>query len=157
MPKLDLGRVPVKTGSIYPPPFAAQTEGRRSLRLGHAGGLTQFGVTLVILEPGARSSHRHWHRSEDEVVMVLQGTLTPLEDTGEAELGPGDCAVFPAGVANGHCLLDRTAAVGRFLVAGTTAPHAIATYSDVDLVVEIRGGEARFTRKNGTPIGRETP
>ena len=49
MPKLDLAAVPVKTGSIYPEPYAAMMAGRSSLRLGEAGGLTQFGVNLVIL------------------------------------------------------------------------------------------------------------
>ena len=73
MPKLDLGAVPVKTGSIYPEPYAAMMEGRSSLRLGQAGGLTQFGVNLVSLEPGALSSLRHWHQQEDEFVMVTEG------------------------------------------------------------------------------------
>ena len=58
MPKLDLTNVPVKTGSIYPEPYGAMMAGRSSLRLGEAGGLTQFGVNLVILAPGARSSLR---------------------------------------------------------------------------------------------------
>ena len=34
MPKLDLSQVPVKTGSIYPEPYAAMMQGRSSLRLG---------------------------------------------------------------------------------------------------------------------------
>ena len=71
--KLDLADVPVKTGSIYPEPYAAMMKGRSSLRLGQAGGLTQFGVNLVRLEPGALSSLRHWHEKEDEFVMVTEG------------------------------------------------------------------------------------
>ena len=62
MPKIDLATVPVKTGSIYPEPYASQMRGRSSLRLGQAGGLTQFGANLVILAPGARSSLRHFGR-----------------------------------------------------------------------------------------------
>ena len=38
MPKLDLSAVPVKTGSIYPDPYAAMMAGRSSLRLGQGGG-----------------------------------------------------------------------------------------------------------------------
>lgn len=52
MPRLDLAQVPLKTGSIYPAPFAAMMAGRSSLRLGDAGGLRQFGVNLVTLDPG---------------------------------------------------------------------------------------------------------
>ena len=65
MPKLDLSKVPVKTGSIYPEPYAAMMQGRSSLRLGEAGGLTQYGVNLVTLQAGALSSLRHWHLNED--------------------------------------------------------------------------------------------
>ena len=36
------------------------------LTLGHAAGLTQFGVNLLELGPGAWSSQRHWHAHEDE-------------------------------------------------------------------------------------------
>ena len=73
MPKLDLTSVPVKTGSIYPQPYAGLMAGRSSQRLGEAGGLTQFGVNLVTLQPGALSSLRHWHLHEDEFVMVTDG------------------------------------------------------------------------------------
>lgn len=70
MSKLDLTTVPVKTGSIYPSPYKEMMAGRSSLRLADAGGLTQFGVNLVTLEPGAMSSLRHWHQEEDEFEMV---------------------------------------------------------------------------------------
>lgn len=73
MKKLDLTKVPIRTGSLYPPPYAEMMEGRSSLRLGQAAGLTQFGVNLVTLKPGALSSLRHWHRTEDEFVMMVAG------------------------------------------------------------------------------------
>ena len=150
MPKLDLSAVPVKTGSIYPAPFAAMMAGRSSLRLGQAGGLTQFGVNLVILEPGARSSLRHWHQMEDEFVMVLEGELMLVQDAGETPMRPGDCAAFPAGDTDGHCFINRSDAVGRFLVIGSKAPREVATYSDVDLIAHLEGGSARFTYKDGS-------
>ncbi|MEV8465762.1 cupin domain-containing protein [Fluviibacterium sp. DFM31] len=151
MPKIDPATVPLKTGSIYPAPYDAQMAGRSSLRLGQAGGLTQFGVNLVILQPGARSSLRHWHLNEDEFVMVLEGDLTLVDDDGETAMGPGDCAAFPAGDANGHCFVNRSEAEGRFLVVGSKAPHEVATYSDIDLKVTMAEGTATFTRKDGSP------
>jgi uncharacterized cupin superfamily protein len=151
MPKIDLAKVPVKTGSIYPEPYAAQMQGRSSLRLGQAGGLTQFGVNLVILAPGARSSLRHWHRNEDEFVMVTEGECVLVQDAGETLMLPGDCAAFPAGDPDGHCFINRSSAEARFLVVGTKAPSEVATYSDVDMVVVMEGGSARFTYKDGTP------
>ncbi|MCA3451153.1 MAG: cupin domain-containing protein [Rhodobacter sp.] len=151
MPKIDLATVPVKTGSIYPESYAAQMRGRSSLRLGQAGGLTQFGANLVILAPGARSSLRHWHRHEDEFVMVTQGECVLVQDAGETVMRAGDCAAFPAGDPDGHCLVNRSKAESRFLVVGTRAPSEVATYSDVDMMVVVEGGDARFTYKDGTP------
>lgn len=150
MPKLDLTQVPVKTGSIYPEPYAAMMAGRSSLRLGQAGGLSQFGVNLVTLEPGALSSLRHWHLNEDEFVMVLEGECVLVEDEGETPMRAGDCAAFPANTPNGHHFINRGTAPARFLVVGTRAPFEVATYSDVDLRVEIEGTNARFTYRDGT-------
>jgi len=150
MPKLDLAEVPVKTASIYPAPYDAMMQGRSSLRLGQAAGLTQYGVNLVSLEPGALSSLRHWHLNEDEFVMAVEGECVLVENEGETVMCPGDCAAFPAGVPNGHHFVNRTDRVAKFLVVGTRAPREEATYSDVDMKVEVEGGKARFTYKDGT-------
>ena len=150
MPKLDLSEVPVKTGSIYPEPYASMVKGRSSLRLGDAGGLTQFGANLVMLEPGAMSSLRHWHMAEDEFVMVTEGTCVMVQDEGETVMHPGDCAAFPAGSTNGHHFLNRSDKIAKFLVVGSKAKREVATYSDVDLTVEMGDGKARFSYKDGT-------
>lgn len=155
MPVIDRTKCPVKTGSIYPEPYASQMAGRSSLRLGDAGGLTQFGANEVILAPGAKSSLRHWHRREDEFVMILQGECTLIQDEGEYPMRPGDCAAFPAGSTNGHCFVNRTAAEARFLVVGSRMNPETCTYSDVDLVLELKDGKATFTRKDGTPYTGE--
>jgi uncharacterized cupin superfamily protein len=150
MPVIDLAKVPVKTGSIYPEPYASMMAGRSSLRLGDAGGLTQFGVNLVTLQPGALSSLRHWHLNEDEFVMVTEGECTLVQDAGETVMRAGDCAAFPAGDPDGHHFINRTDTIARFLVVGSKAPREVATYSDIDLRVEMENGHARFTYKDET-------
>jgi len=149
--KLDLAAVPVKTGSIYPEPYASMMKGRSSLRLGQAGGLTQFGANLVTLEPGALASLRHWHAEEDEFLIVTEGTPHLVDDHGRHAMAPGDCAAFPAGEANGHHLVNDTDAPVRFLVFGTKAAREVATYSDHDFRIEIEGANATFTYRDGTP------
>ncbi len=149
--KLDLSQVPVKTGSIYPAPYAAMMAGRSSLRLGDAGGLTQFGVNLVTLAPGGLSSLRHWHLMEDEFVMMTQGSCIMVTDAGETVMQPGDCAAFPANSGDGHQFINRTAEPAVFLVIGSKAKREVATYSDVDLQVTIEAGRASFTHKDGRP------
>lgn len=152
MPKVDLANAPVKTGSIYPAPYDAEMVGRSSVRIGDAGGLTQFGANLVILEPGAKSSLRHWHENEDEFVMVTEGDCTLVDDKGETVLTVGDCAAFPAGDPNGHHLINKTKDVAKFLVVGTRAAQERAHYSDIDMKVELNEGSFEFTRKDGSPI-----
>lgn len=151
MAKLDLSKVPVKTGSIYPSPYAEMMAGRSSLRLGDAGGLTQFGVNLVILQPGALSSLRHWHMAEDEFVMVTQGECVLVQDAGETLMGVGDCVAFPANVPDGHQFINRSGAVAQFLVVGSKAKREVATYSDVDLVLTVESGQASYSYKDGSP------
>jgi uncharacterized cupin superfamily protein len=148
---IDLSKCPVKTGSIYPEPYASQMAGRSSLRLGDAAGLTQFGANLVTLEPGARSSLRHWHEAEDEFVMVTEGELVLVQDEGEYLMRPGDCAAWKAGDRNGHCFVNRTERPARFLVVGTKAAHETMTYSDVDFVMHRADGQLAFTYRDGTP------
>ena len=155
MPIIDKSKVPVKTGSIYPEPYASQMAGRSSLQLGDAGGLTQFGANEVILAPGALSSLRHWHHREDEFVMVTLGECTLVQDEGETVMRPGDCAAFPAGDPNGHHFINKTEAEARFLVIGSRMNPERATYSDVDLEVELKDGKASFARKDGTPYQGE--
>ncbi|MCP5087994.1 MAG: cupin domain-containing protein [Rhodobacteraceae bacterium] len=152
MPKIDLDTVPVKTGSIYPAPHDAEMAGRSSLRLGQAGGLTQFGANLVILQPGAKSSLRHWHVKEDEFVMITQGECTLIDDNGEALMQIGDCAAFPANDGNGHHFVNHTDSEARFMVVGTKAAEETAWYSDIDMKVTTTPTSYKFTRKDGSEL-----
>jgi uncharacterized cupin superfamily protein len=152
---INLSTAPVRTGSIYPPPYDAFVKGRTSIRVGDAGNLTQFGVNLIVLQPGAYSSLRHWHQNEDEFVYVTEGQVTLIEDDKRTEMSVGDCAAFPASCPVGHHFFNHsTAKIAKFLVVGTRATHEVATYSDVDLRVEIsQGMPPVFTHKDGTPLG----
>lgn len=150
MPKINLAKVPVKTGSVYPSPYAEMMAGRSSLRLGDAGGLTQFGVNLVTLEPGALASLRHWHLKEDEFAIVLEGELFLIEDEGETPMRPGDCAAWKAGIANGHHFVNRSDRPARFLVIGSRIADEVASYADVDMKIHMNGGKPRFTYRDDT-------
>lgn len=152
MPKIDIDSLPERSGSSYPAPHDQLVSGRHFRRLGEAGGLTQFGVNLVRMEPGATSSLRHWHEQQDEFLMVTQGVLVLVEETGETELKAGDCAAFPAGVANGHHMVNRSGAEAFFLVVGTRTATETGWYSDVDLKVEAVGTQFTYKRRDGSPV-----
>jgi len=152
MPKIDISKVHVKTGSTYPDPYNAEMEGRSSQRLGDAGGLTQFGANMVILAPGAKSSLRHYHMEQDEFAMITQGTCALVDDHGETPLSVGDCIAWPAGDANGHHIVNTSQAEARFLVIGTRTPTETGYYSDVDMMVKQDPDGFAFTKQDGTPI-----
>lgn len=152
MPKLDLSAIPARTGSSYPEPYNSQMQGRSQQALGDAGGLSQFGVNLVKLAPGAQSALRHWHEKQDEFLMVTEGMLTLVDDTGETALAVGDCCSFPAGDANGHHLVNKSDAPGAFLVVGTRTDSEIGWYSDVDMKVTVTPEDFAFTRQDGSPL-----
>ena len=151
MPKIDIDRVPVKTGSIYPAPFKAMADARARQALGDAGGLTQFGVNLTRLPPGAATAQRHWHEAEDELVFVVSGELVLIEDGGETPLRSGEAAAFKAGNADGHHLVNRSTEDAVVLEIGSRANEERAHYPDIDLVYEERSGAIRFTNKAGEP------
>ena len=151
MPKIDIAAVPVRKGSGYPPPFDAPCAERVRKRLGDAGGLTDFGVNLMTLPPGGWSSQRHWHSHEDELVYVLEGELTLIEDDGETILKAGDCATFPKGTGNGHHMINRSGATAVYLEVGSRNPQDLTTCSDIDLMSA--NADGRFVRKDGSGYG----
>ena len=152
MPKIDKSSLPVRTGSGYPGVYADQMGDRKQVALGDPYGLTQFGANLVTLGPGGKSSLRHWHEKQDEFLVVTQGCCTLIDDHGNTELHPGDCAAFPAGDANGHHLVNHTDAEASFVVVGTRTQTEVGYYSDVDMMVKVDNGNFEFTRQNGSPI-----
>jgi uncharacterized cupin superfamily protein len=110
------------------------SEPNRTLWISEAGGLKQFGAFIEILQPGSRSSIKHWHSAEDEMVYVLEGEITLIEGDTETLLHPGDAATFRAGVPVGHSLENRSSATTRCLVVGTRAAIDNITYPDHDRV-----------------------
>ncbi|HEY0113421.1 MAG TPA: cupin domain-containing protein [Allosphingosinicella sp.] len=148
MPKLDLDAIPATNVTGYPAPLNEPMAKRWCRRLAPASGLTDFGVSHVTLEPGGISSQRHWHEGEDEFVVMLDGEAVLVEEEGETEMRPGDCAAFPKGVANGHHLVNRSGAPCTFIAIGRIAATD-CHYPDVDL--HLNAATSRFTRKDGTP------
>ena len=77
---------PRAKASSYPEPFASQMAGRRKQPLADFFGLTNFGVNLTRLVPGAVSALRHAHTKQDEFVYILHGRPTLHTDEGRTRL-----------------------------------------------------------------------
>jgi uncharacterized cupin superfamily protein len=149
--KIDVAGLTPAIGTLYPAPFDQQCRSRQRRRLGDAAGLTQYGVNLLLLPPGAWSSQRHWHTESDEFVYVLSGEVTLVTDGGEETLRAGDAAGFKAGDRNGHCLQNRSAADAQVLEIGTRVDTDRGEYSDIDMIAPAGGRPAIYCHRDGTP------
>ena len=153
-PALDPVDVPVRVATGYPEPYRSRVLPREKRALGEAVGLTKVGVNLTMLPPGKESSMRHFHWLEDELVYVLEGELVLRTDAGEQVLTAGMCAGFPAGVRDGHPLINRSAAPALFLEISNRDPADSAEYTDDDVDLAYRKGPKGplFTRRDGKPL-----
>ena len=149
---LVAAEAPLRTKpSSYPEPFASRMAGRAKRPLGDLFGLTNFGVNLTRLAPGAVSALRHAHTRQDEFVYILEGRPTLHTDEGRTALAPGMCAGFRAGTGNGHRLVNETAEDVVYLEIGDRAPGDAAGYPDDDLRALLVNGRWVYTHKDGTP------
>jgi uncharacterized cupin superfamily protein len=73
------------------------------------------------------------------------------ENEGEMVLKPGDAAGWKAGVANGHCLVNRSARDVVYLEIGTRAKTDRAEYPDIDMMVRKDENGVRYLHKSGEP------
>ncbi|MDX2219343.1 MAG: cupin domain-containing protein [Burkholderiales bacterium] len=137
--------------SLYPEQFAARVAGRVKRQLGEQFGLTNFGVNLTTLPPGAASALRHAHSKQDEFIHVLSGHPTLVTDEGRTQLAPGMCAGFKAGTGNAHCFVNETNADVVYLEVGDRTAGDEVSYPDDDLVAKFVDGSWAFFHKGGEP------
>jgi uncharacterized cupin superfamily protein len=151
-PALDAMAVEARNSTIYPAAYAGPIAGRSKRALGDAFGLTQFGVNLTTLAPGAWSSQRHWHEREDEFIYVTDGEITLIDDDGEHLLKAGTCAGFKAGSTNAHHLVNKSSRPAAYVEVGHRSAEEGTHYAEADMKGLKRGGKWTITRKDGTPF-----
>ena len=139
----------------YPEPFRSRMGQGNWRQLGDHFDITQFGINLEVLEPGAQSSVRHWHTLSDEFVYMLEGELTLCINEGEFPVTPGMCVGFKAGNRNAHHFINRSPARAKFLVVGSRVPGDTAFYPDDDLTWFITENGKTAVHKNGQPYNQK--
>lgn len=137
--------------SIYPEPFAARVKGRTKRKLGDLFNLSNFGVNLTELGPGAVSALMHHHSKQDEFIYILEGTPTLCHGPDTFVLKPGDCFGFKGASGTAHQLVNQTHGVVSYLEIGDRNPGDEAEFPNDDLKAsQLSGGVWRLTHKDGS-------
>ena len=149
--RIEVEKLQTEVGTLYPPPFDEPCRARERTRLGNVAGLTQFGVNLLRLPPGAWSSQRHWHTGEDEFIYIVSGEVVLVTDAGEEVLRAGDCAGFKANDGDGHRLQNRSGQDAVVLEIGSRVADQrrplFGHRHDGSRGAAIRIATARFTQR----------
>jgi len=149
---IEAASAPLRTKpSNYPETFAQRMMGRDKRPIGDLFGITQFGVNLTTLHPGAVSALHHQHTLQDEFIYVLAGEVTLYTGTQEHILKSGMCAGFRAG-GQAHHLRNCSASDATYIEIGSRVDGDAVSYPEDDLVAVMGAdGTWSFEHKNGQP------
>ena len=120
----------------------------RRARIGYQLGTERIGLSQWELPPGEAAYPFHYHLTEEELVIVLEGAPSLRTPDGWRELDAGEVVSFPRGERGGHQLVNRTGATVRFLAASTHGDPDIVFYPDSDKV----GASERPPRGGGVRL-----
>jgi uncharacterized cupin superfamily protein len=86
------------------------------------------------IPPGQSICPYHYECGEEEWLIVLEGRATLRTPAGEQELGPWDCAFFPAGEEGAHKVTNNTDEPIRVCIWSNRNAVGVAVYPDSDKV-----------------------
>jgi uncharacterized cupin superfamily protein len=120
--------------NIFDPEFDEPREhaGFEALRarVGRQAGSERLGLSVWEVPPGEAAYPYHWHYTEEELVVVLEGELSLRTPGGWRELGAGEVVPFARGERGAHQLVNRSEARARFLSFSTNGEPDIVVYPD---------------------------
>src|ERR1700722_6987909 len=107
-------------------------DGYRALRarVSRQAGAERLGLSLWEVPAGEAAYPYHFHYTEEELLLVLEGRPSLRTPEGWRELQPGEVISFPRGEAGGHQLINRGAETVRFLSFSTNDEPDIVMYPD---------------------------
>jgi uncharacterized cupin superfamily protein len=103
-------------------------------RLGPSLGAQQSGLSVYEVPAGESICPYHYETGEEEWLLVLVGRPSLRTPEGEQELGPWDCAFFPAGEKGAHKVTNNTGETVRICMWSNRLEVATAVYPDAEKV-----------------------
>jgi uncharacterized cupin superfamily protein len=121
--------------NVFEPEFEPEDSDRegfahRGAWISHQAGAEQLGASLYEIGAGQANCPYHWHAANEELLIVLRGTVTLRTPDGEQELGAGETVAFPRGEAGAHQMINRTDQPVRFLVLSEMRRPDVPVYPD---------------------------
>jgi uncharacterized cupin superfamily protein len=115
----------------------------RGARVGPRVGGGEVGMSVLELPPGEKSFPYHFHRGNEEWLIVLDGGPTLREPDGEQRLRAGDVVCFPPGPEGAHQLRNDGAGPARVAIFSTRIHPEVVEYPDSGKV-GIRAADAGY-------------
>jgi uncharacterized cupin superfamily protein len=106
----------------------------RGARLAEQAGSERLGMSLYELPPGERNFPYHWHTANEEMLIVLRGTVGLRGPDGWRELPEGAVVAFPRGEGGAHQMRNNTSEPVRFLMISEVRSPEVIVYPDSDKV-----------------------
>ena len=102
----------------------------RTLRVAEKAGSRRLGASLYELPPGQRSAPYHWHTANEEMLIVLRGTVSLRDPDGWRELPAGSVVAFPRGERGAHQIRNDGSEPVRFLMVSELRSPEVVVYPD---------------------------
>ncbi len=99
-------------------------------RLSRQAGSERLGLSLWEIPPGEAAYPYHYHLTEEELVLVLEGRPSLRTPAGWCQLEQGEVLAFPRGESGAHQFDNRTQETVRFLSVSTSGEPDIVLYPD---------------------------
>jgi uncharacterized cupin superfamily protein len=98
--------------------------------VGQAAGAKQLGASVYELEPGRAAFPYHFHRANEELLVVLRGRPTVRTPEGERELYEGEVVAFRPGPTGAHQMINRSSESVRYVMFSTKRSPEMLHYPD---------------------------
>ncbi len=102
----------------------------RRARISRQAGAERLGLSLWDLPPGQAAYPYHAHLTEEELLVVLDGTPSLRTPDGWRELAQGEVVSFLRGEAGAHQIVNRTETPVRFLAFSTSGEPDVVLQPD---------------------------
>lgn len=119
----------------------------RRTRIGRELGCERVGLSLFELPPGEAAYPYHWHTTEEELVVVVEGRPTLRTPEGLRELEQGEVVRFPLGEEGAHQVLNRSGEPVRFLAFANQQADIVVYPDSGKLLAGDRGLRGTGLRK----------